>query len=138
MDEKDLKILEILMENARTPKVKIAEELKVTETAIRKRIAKLEDSGIIIGYRAVVNCKLANLASSLTGLDVEPEKIWSVVGELKVMRDIKSMWLTTGDHTLMLEIITRSVEDLLKIHKEIEKIDGVRRVCPSIVLEILK
>jgi len=138
MDEKDFNIIEILLENARTSKVRIAEALGVTETAVRKRIQKLENSKVIIGYRAVINYKVANLLCSLTGVDVEPERLWRVAEEVKNWKEVKAMWLTTGDHTLMLEIVVRDVEELSNVHKRIEKIEGVRRVCPSIVLDVLK
>jgi len=138
MDEKDLKIIEILISNARTPKTHIAKALNVTETAVRKRIQKLENLGVIMGYRAIINYKAVNLVCSLTGVDVEPEKLWMVVKALKEMDEVKSMWLTTGDHTLMLEIVVKNVEELSKIHERIEKLEGVKRVCPSIVLDVLK
>jgi len=138
MDEKDLKIIEILMRNARTPKVRIAKELGVTETAVRKRIAKLEREGIILSYKAVVNYKSAGLISSLTGVDVDAEKLWLVVNKLKEMDEVKSMWLTTGDHMIMLEIVVKSVDALSEVHERIACIEGVKRVCPAVILEVLK
>ncbi len=138
MDERDLKIIKLLIENARMPKVKIAEELGITETAVRKRIIKLENAGVIVGYKAVINYKNANIAGSLTGVDVEAEKLWEVIEELRKIENVKSIWITTGDHMLMLEIIANSVDELLKIHKDIERIENVKRVCPSIVLDVLK
>ena len=138
MDERDLKIVKLLIENARMPKVKIAEELGITETAVRKRIIKLENAGVIVGYKAVINYKNANIAGSLTGVDVEAEKLWEVIEELRKIENVKSIWITTGDHMLMLEIIASSVDELLKIHRDIERIESVKRVCPSIVLDVLK
>ncbi len=138
MDEKDLKIIEILMKNARTPKVRIAKALGVTETAIRKRIAKLEQSGVIVAYKAVVNIKMAGLVSSLTGIDADADKLWHVVNTLKNFEAVKSMWLTSGDHTIMTEIIAKSMDELSEIHERIGKIDGVTRVCPAVILDVLK
>ncbi len=138
MDEKDAKILSILMKNARIPKTKIAKELNVTETAIRKRISKLEKSRIILGYKAVINYKTAGLSASLTGVDVEPDKLWEVIWKLKDIEEIKSIYLTTGDHMLMLEIVGNNVDELSKIHEKISKLEGVRRICPAVILDVLK
>jgi len=41
IDENDLKILDFLKKNARTPYTIIAKDLKVSEAAVRKRIEKL-------------------------------------------------------------------------------------------------
>ncbi|MFQ5782614.1 MAG: Lrp/AsnC family transcriptional regulator [Nitrosopumilus sp.] len=59
LDKVDQKIIEILNSNARTPSKKIASELKksghdVSDRTIRKRIERLEKSGIIKGYKAVL------------------------------------------------------------------------------------
>ena len=60
LDKVDQKILEILNENARTPSKEIATELRksghdVSDRTIRKRIERLEKSGIIKGYKAVLS-----------------------------------------------------------------------------------
>lgn len=59
LDKVDQKIIEILNENARTPSKEIAGELKkldyeVSDRTIRKRIERLEKSGIIKGYKAIL------------------------------------------------------------------------------------
>lgn len=60
LDKVDQKIIEILNTNARTPSKEIAVELRklgheVSDRTIRKRIERLEKSGIIKGYRAVLS-----------------------------------------------------------------------------------
>lgn len=138
MDEKDKEIISILMSNGKVSKVKIAKLLKITETAVRKRIKNLENKKIILFYKAVVNYKNAGLAASITGLDVEPEDFWNVINYLKEQNFVKSVWLTTGDHTILLEIVASNTLELSKIHDEISKIKGVKRVCPSVILDTLK
>nr|WP_269140590.1 Lrp/AsnC family transcriptional regulator [Archaeoglobus neptunius] len=133
-----MKILEMLVQNARIPKTKIAKELNVTEAAVRKRISNLERREEILGYRAIVNYKKVGISASLTGVDVEPEKLWEVVEKLKKMSQVKSLWLTTGDHTIMTEIVARSVKELSEIHESIADMPGVKRVCPAVVTDILK
>jgi len=138
VDEKDTKIISILMKDARTPKTKIAKELNISETAVRKRIARLEKEGIILGYKATINYKLAKMVASLTGLDVDPDKLLDVIKTLKKMPEIKSIYLTTGDHVLMIEIVSKSIDELSRIHDNIAKLEGVKRICPAIILDVLK
>lgn len=138
MDDKDLRIIEMLMQNARIAKTKIARTLGVTEAAVRKRISNLEKREEILGYRAIINYKKVGLNASITGFDVEPDRLWAIVDELKKIDEVKSLWLTTGDHTIMAEIVAKSVDDLSSIHERLAKMEGVKRVCPSIVTDILK
>ncbi len=138
MDEKDFAILSLLAQNARISKTEIAKKLGVTEAAVRKRLSKLEKKNIVLGYKPVINYHVAGLAASLTGIDVEPEKLWKVVEELKKIESIKSLLMTSGDHMLMVEIVASSVAELSDVHERIERIDGVKRVCPSVILDVLK
>ncbi|MBM2852673.1 MAG: transcriptional regulator [Candidatus Nitrosotenuis sp.] len=60
LDKVDQKVIEILNSNARTPSKDIASELRksghdVSDRTIRKRIERLEKSGIIKGYKAVLS-----------------------------------------------------------------------------------
>jgi len=138
VDEKDREILLNLLRNARIPKTKIAEKLDVTETAIRKRIEKLEEQRILLGYRAILDFKKAGLFVSFTGLDVEPEHIWKTMNALKEIEEVFALYLTSGDHTILAEIIADSFEKLNEVHDRISKFNGVKRVCPSIVLEVVR
>src|SRR3990167_8382248 len=60
LDKVDQKIIDILNKNARTSSKEIAAEIKkdghdVSDRTVRKRIERLEKSGIIKGYKAVLS-----------------------------------------------------------------------------------
>jgi Lrp/AsnC family transcriptional regulator for asnA, asnC and gidA len=138
VDPRDLKIVMELVKNGRIKKTELAKMLKITETAVRKRIEKLEKNKVILGYRAVVDFKKLGIFSSLTGIDVEPEHIWKVVERLKQMENVNSVYLTSGDHVLMVEVVTDSLDTMRRLHEEISGIQGVKRVCPAVIMEVLK
>lgn len=137
MDDKDLRILELLSENARISKLRIAEELGITEAAVRKRIRRLEEEGVILGYRAVINYRKLGMAYSITGVEVEPDGILDVIRVLRSMKGVRSIFLTSGDHDLVVELVAGDMGELERVHEEIRKARGVRRVYPAIVNEIL-
>jgi len=138
VDPRDLKIVMELVKNGRIKKTELAKMLKITETAVRKRIEKLEKNKVILGYRAVVDFKKLGIFSSLTGIDVEPEHIWKVVERLKQMENVNSVYLTSGDHVLIVEVVTDSLDTMRRLHEEISGIQGVKRVCPAVIMEVLK
>ncbi len=138
MDERDWKIILNLLRNARISKTKIAEKLGVSETAVRKRIEKLEERRILLGYRAILDFKKAGLFVSFTGIDVEPEHIWKTMNALKELEEVLALYLTSGDHTILAEIVADSFGELKEIHDRISRLNGVKRICPSIVLEVVK
>ena len=55
LDEIDSKILRILLEDARAPISKIAEELGLSRPTVRKRLRRLIESGIIKGFSVVID-----------------------------------------------------------------------------------
>ncbi len=138
MNKRDLQIIELLLKNARMPKVQIAQRLGLTETAIRKRIKKLEEKGIILGYRAIIDFRKLHMIQSFTGIDVDPEHLIEVITKLREMKCVISLYLTTGDHNIVAEIICKDMKELEELHEQISKVKGVRRICPAIVTEIIK
>ncbi|MBC7081038.1 MAG: Lrp/AsnC family transcriptional regulator [Thermoplasmatales archaeon] len=139
LDEKDRKIIEILEENARTPYTKIAKELGLSEGAIRKRVDNLEKEGVIKKYIAVVDPKKVGYNSiALLGVDIEPTKLFEIANEIAKINEAKNVSISTGDHMIMAEIWAKDGKKLSEILTRIGKIEGVKRLCPAIILEKIK
>lgn len=136
MDERDEMILRILMRNSRTPLTVIAAELDITETAVRKRLKKLEESGAIKAYTAIIDPFFIGYRGvALVGLDTVPEKLIPVFEHLKSVENVRYVSLTAGDHMIMFEAWCRTPTELGALLKKLEKRDGVTRVCPAILLK---
>ena len=139
LDSKDLKIIEILREDGRATYTRIARELGISDVAALKRIKRLERLGVIRKYTVVLDPKkLGYNAVSITGLDVEPEHLFSVIATLKEKDYVRYLALTTGDHAVIAMIWARNNEELSRIHDELSKMPGVKRVCPAVLLEVVK
>ncbi len=140
IDEKDLKILEILRENARIPLTDIAEKLGVSESMIRKRVKLLENGGIIKRYTVIVDpAKLGYNSVSFVGLDVEPTHFLDVALKMTEFPEVKFVATSTGDHMIMTEIWLKDGRALGSfIAEKIGRLEGVRRVCPAVIMEKLK
>lgn len=138
IDEKDIKILEKLAENARITYTDLAKIVELSDVAVIKRVKKLEEK-IIKRYTIIIDPReLGYKVVSFTGIDVDPEKIFEVLETLKNKEYLKGLWLTTGDHQLLTLILAKNEEEAAKIHKEIAEINGVKRVCPAIILKTIK
>lgn len=79
LDKVDQKIIEILNNNARTPSKEIADELKktgedVSDRTIRKRIERLEKSGVIKGYKAVLTDVAGSNEYEVVLMKLKPSK----------------------------------------------------------------
>ncbi|MEM1977252.1 MAG: Lrp/AsnC family transcriptional regulator [Nitrososphaerota archaeon] len=135
----DQELLKMLMENARMSYVEIARALNVSEAAVRKRVKRLEDLGIISRYTIEVDPrKLGYEVVAIIGLDADPEHLLSVMDELKKREEAVRLYLTSGDHMLVAECWFKSSQELSSFIRRLESREGVKRVCPAIVLERLK
>jgi Lrp/AsnC family transcriptional regulator for asnA, asnC and gidA len=135
----NLDLIKILENNARESFINIAKKFNVSETAIRKRIKKLEEMGIIKKYTIQVDpTKLGFKIDALIGIDTTPEDYISIIEHLKAMDDIKNLYSSTGDHMILAECWFKDSNELTNFIKKIEKIKGIIRICPAILLEKLK
>jgi len=136
MDKKDEIILEELMGNGRVPLTHIASRLGITETAVRKRIMKLERKGIIKSYTTIIDpFYLGYEGVALVGVDASPEQLLNVFEQVKMLPNTRYAALTSGDHMMMFEVWCKTPKELNKFLKGIEKIKGVTRVCPAVFLK---
>ena len=131
-------ILNILKDDSRLSYTEIGKMLNLSEGAVRKRIKKLIEKGIIKRFTIIIDYKKIGKVESLTGINVAPENFLKVLEEIKKIDKIDRIYLTSGDHNLIVDIVADSFEELNEIHKRIESIEGVIKVYPAPILEILK
>ncbi len=140
MDEKDIKIIELLLQNSRISYTEIGKILGVSEATVRKRVENLERNGVIRKYTIEVDpTKLGYKIVAITGVDTEPQHFLTVARKLAEMEEVKWVATSTGDHMIMTEIWAKDGEELARIISEkIGKIEGVTKICPAIILEKIK
>lgn len=132
-------ILEMLEKNARTPFLKIAKRLKISETAVRKKVRRMEEQGIIKKYTIEIDPrKIGYKIRSLIGIDTKPEHLITTTEKLEKNRKVRSLYLSQGDHMLLLECWFKTSKEMRTFVKQVCKLRGVTRVCPAIILEKIK
>lgn len=140
LDEIDTRILELLEEDARRSFTEMAEKLKVSESSIRKRVSALQKEGVIKKFTIKVDhAKLGLNTVAIVGIDVDSDKMLEIAQELCDFKEVKCVATSSGDHMIMLEIWAKNGKELNKlIAEEIGRIEGVRQICPALILEKLK
>ena len=135
----NLDILKILMENSRVPFLKIAKIFGVSETAVRKRVRKMEENGIIRRYTVDVDPKKIGFkVNTIIGVDTEPEYYLSTIEKMKGMDEVVRLYSSSGDHMILAECWFRDSSDLNEFVKKLSGMEGVTRVCPAIIVERIK
>lgn len=140
LDEIDARILELLEEDSRRSFTEMAEKLKVSESAIRKRVSALQRIGVIKKFTIKVDhVKMGINTVAIVGIDVDSAKMLEIAQRLCDLKEVKCVATSSGDHMIMLEIWARNGKELNKLISErIGKIEGVKEICPALILEKLK
>jgi DNA-binding Lrp family transcriptional regulator len=121
LDETDRRIIEVLERDARTSLRKIAGEVGVALGTVSNRVRKMEEKGIITGYRVMLD-------SDRVG--------WG----LKIAKDprVYGVYDVTGDFDSMVVARARDRRDLDDLSKNLLSMDGVARSVTHLVLNTVK
>lgn len=133
----DEKLIKILEENSRLSYTKIGKILGLSEAAIRKKISKLVKKGIIKKFTVEIDWKKIGKNLAIVGFDVVPEYLEKVIDNVKKIENVKKFYLSSGDHTFLVELLYKDKDEIKKFVKTLKKIKGVKRVCPSVLVEEL-
>jgi len=127
MDALDMKILDRLARDGRCRASALSQEVSLSVSAVIERIRKLEESGIIRGYAAVLDQKrLGNDISAWMEVCLEhPRHYDPFVARVHAEPSILACHYLTGDYDFILHIVAQSSEALEAIHREIKGIPGV-------------
>ncbi|MFK4870678.1 Lrp/AsnC family transcriptional regulator [Novosphingobium sp. ZW T3_23] len=143
LDLFDRKIIAALQEDARMPVAQVAERTALSATPVSRRIKRLEDDAVILGYAPVLDPRKLGFeleAYVLINLNAHIDE--NITRFEQAIRDnpyVIACHAVTGDMDYIVHIIARDVEHLSQITlKTLVRIPGVRDVKSSIVLEAIK
>lgn len=138
LDDKDVKILNALLQNSRSSTTTISKELDLSNVATQQRISKLEKNGVIKAYTAQVDyAKVDYKTIAYLGIFLEKAKNYpDVIKELNKVPQITEAHFTTGNYSIFAKIYARNNAHLMEILSEqIQCIDGVARTETFISLQ---
>ena len=132
-------LLDKLTEDSRVQWTELAKELNISDTAIRKRVKKLRDEGIIKRFTIEIDQrKLGFELTSFIGFDAKAELYLEILDEIKNWKEVRSIFQTSLDHDFLMECWFKNNDDLTAFIGRLEKLKGVTMVCPATVISRLK
>jgi Lrp/AsnC family transcriptional regulator for asnA, asnC and gidA len=138
LDELDKRIIEQLQQDGRRPYTQIGPAVGLSEAAVRQRVQRLIDSGVmqIVG---VTDPRMVGFGrQAMIGLTVEGDtrKIADAVAALD---EVVYVVLTAGSLDVLVEVVVEDDEHLLELlNNKIRSIDGVRDTETFMYLRIHK
>ncbi|MBL7839986.1 MAG: Lrp/AsnC ligand binding domain-containing protein [Cyclobacteriaceae bacterium] len=138
IDNTDLKILEILRDDAKKPYTEVARRVNVSQGTVHVRMTKLEEAGIVEKTTLKLNyAKLGYDITAFIGIFLEKSALYDkVVAKLKEIQEITSIHYTTGNYSMFVKIHCRDTNHLKEVlHDKMQQVDGIERTETMISLE---
>lgn len=137
IDEKDRKILSILLNAADTSKAEIGRRLDLAASAVSERIRRLEDAGIIEGYAARLNARALGqpLLAFIFVRETKPTGDVDTGAMLTRVTGVEEVHRIAGEDCFVAKIRAADTEALARVlDTEINVIPTVAGVRTTIVL----
>lgn len=137
LDETDHQILDMLIENTRTPFTDIAKRLQISAGTVHVRVKKMEEAGIIIGSSLTLDYKKLGY-SFIAYVGVFLQKTSQTQFVLERINDIPYVTVahvTTGKFNIFCKIRAMDTSHAKEIIYMIDDIEGVTRTETMISLE---
>ncbi len=139
VDELDRKIIKMLQTDGRLSNTEIARVLEITETTVRKRIARLLDERLI-SIVAVPTPEAAGMnLSAIIGVSVELTAIHKVADAIRSYQEVRYVGMSAGRYDLMIEAFFTDQEHLLEfVTDKLGSLSGITSLETSIILKVVK
>jgi len=138
IDNVDLKILEILMQDAKKPYTEVAKKAFVSGGTVHVRMSKMEEAGIVEKTTLKVNyAKLGYDITAFIGMILQKSALYEqVMNALKEIHEVVSIHYTTGNYSMFVKIHCKDTNHLkIVLHDKIQQIEGIERTETMISLE---
>ncbi|KSW11857.1 AsnC family transcriptional regulator [Pyrodictium occultum] len=133
IDEIDMKLLRLLRDNARMSYVRLAQELGLSESAVRKRITKLIKTGVIKKFTIVYDTG-SEIRAFILVRTQPPVSVPEVSKKILSLDLVEAVYEVTGDYDILVMVRGEKIDDVNKCIDYIRSIPGVSGTNSMIVL----
>lgn len=142
MDSLDLEIIKNIEKEGRISHEELSKRLNLSRPAIHNRVNKLEEQGIISGYRANIDwVKLGYTTNALISLRVRTTNYDNLLRVLKQLHVpnlvVEECHIVTGTWCIMMKVRCTSPLELKSLQDEMYKIDCIKESSTSLILSSL-
>ncbi len=124
IDEVDVRLLSLLKSNSRTSYARLADELGMSESAVRKRISRLRKEGII--KRFTIDYKLPNEVRALILIKTTPPTpVPEVARNIARIDGVDVAYEVTGEIDIVAVATKPNISGINEIIDSIRNVEGV-------------
>lgn len=137
LDSTDMRIIHMLLKNAKVSLAEIGSALSISQPAARKRLEKLKKKGVVLGSTIVLNERRIGWERALLALSISRSNYLRTLEEIKSAPMVAAVYTATGPYSLAVEVLG-PVGIVKEVTRNIAKIKGVKELCPLTFVEKVK
>lgn len=143
-DRIDRKILAEMTRSSRLSHVELSERVGLSTTACARRLKQLEESGVIVSYRASLDLKRLGFGMTVfarISLSSQSDEALSAFEkEIVKCPSVVGCYLLSGSADYLVTVIARDADDFEMVHKsQLTRLPGVSRIESNLALrEVVK
>ena len=135
IDDTDRALISILRRDGRAPVSKVAEILDVSRATVQRRIDRLVEDGIVMGFTVRAReTKDDNSVQAMMALEVRDVNATAVIRRLRGIPELRTLYSTNGKWDLIAMIEAEDLRDFDRILGEVRDIAGIANSETSILL----
>ncbi len=140
LDKIDQEILKVLTRDARMSMAEIGRKVHLSRVAVRDRVRRLVDEGVIEEFTVVVNSKAVGYdVHAFFEIEVAPKHLESVAEELAKIEEVTVVYQMTGLSALHVHAFLEDTTSLaVFLQNHIYSIPGVSKVSSDLLLRRFK
>ena len=143
LDRTDQRLLRELQRNGRAPIVELAQKVSLSPTACQRRVRKLEESGVIERYAAILSPQALGQeveAFVQVGIERQSKDVTQAFEDaVQKRREVRACYVMTGDLDFLLHVCAPDLQAFAEFSmKVLIGMPGVKVVRSSLVLDAVK
>ncbi|WP_341705670.1 Lrp/AsnC family transcriptional regulator [Ferrovibrio sp.] len=143
LDVFDIRLLAALQAAGRAPNAQLADSVGLSASQVSRRLARLEETGVIAGYAALLRPEAVGLSvTAFSNISLERHSdtlVRNFQQSVTARPEILECWSVTGEADFVLRIVAADLKafaDFMMLH--LLRLPGVRSARSSIVLHRIK
>lgn len=137
LDDVGQAIVEQLQEDGRRPYATIARAVGLSEAAVRQRVARLQETGVIRIVAVTDPMQLGFRRQAMAGIRVEGDVV-TVADALAAMPEVDHVVITAGSFDVLAEVVCEDDDHLLEILSRVRGVPSVTSTETFVYLKLRK
>lgn len=137
LDDADRAIIELLQADGRMPYTRVAAEVGLTEGAIRQRVQRLTDAGVMQIVAVTDPLSLGVRRVAMVGVRVTGD-VEETAAAIAALTEVEYLIATSGRYDAMFEVIVDDDEHLMRLLSTLRRRKDVVEVESFVCLKVFK